>query len=67
MADLVLSLLVLTMLALVGGAILLWRRGGSRRQAVLMLVLAAVTAVNIAIWTVPGESGTAPLAQEPVK
>jgi len=52
-----LSLLVLTALALVGGAIYLWRSRGLVRQAVLMLVLAAVMAVNVAIWAVPDEQG----------
>lgn len=53
----VLSLLVLTMFALIAGAVFLWRRGGSRRQAVLMLALAAVIASNIAILTVPVSHG----------
>lgn len=52
-----LSLLVLTTLALVLGAVFLWRRGGSRKQVLLMLVLAAVLAANVAIWTLPGASG----------
>ncbi len=52
-----LSLLVLTALALVGGAIYLWRSRGLVRQAVLMLVLAAVMAVNVAIWALPDEQG----------
>ncbi len=53
----VLSLLVLTIIALVGGAVLLWRRGGPRRQVALMLILAAVAAVNVAIWTLPDAGG----------
>ena len=52
-----LSLLVLTAIALVGGAIYLWRGRGLVRQAILMLVLAAVMAVNVAIWTVPDNEG----------
>jgi drug/metabolite transporter superfamily protein YnfA len=52
-----LSLMVLTALALVGGAVFLWRRGGARRQAILMLVLAAVMAINVAIWAVPDRGG----------
>jgi hypothetical protein len=57
MAAMALSLLVLTMLALLSGALFLWRRGGSRKQVTLMLVLAAVLAFNIAMWTLPGKSG----------
>ncbi|MBW8755001.1 MAG: hypothetical protein JF595_12780 [Sphingomonadales bacterium] len=52
-----LSLLVLTVLALVLGAVWLWRRGAPRKQVVLMLVLAAVLAINVAIWTLPGKGG----------
>lgn len=55
--DIALSLLVLTAIALVLGAIMLLRRGGSRKQALLMLVLAAVMAINIVIWTLPTPGG----------
>lgn len=57
MASTALSLLVLTTLALVLGAWWLSRRGGSRKQILLMLVLAVVLAVNVVIWTLPGKSG----------
>lgn len=63
MSDLALSLLVFSALALTAGGIVLWRRGGSLKQAVLMLVLAAIMAANVAIWTVPNASGDAPIAQ----
>lgn len=52
-----LSLTVLTALALVAGAVYLWRNRGLKKQAVLMLVLAAVMAINVAIWTLPNERG----------
>ncbi|MET1754710.1 hypothetical protein ABVV53_04445 [Novosphingobium sp. RD2P27] len=52
-----LSLLVLTTFALVAGGVVLLRRG-VRTQAWLMLALAAVMALNVAIWTVPTRSGT---------
>ena len=52
MTEAVLSLGVLSAIALVLGAIALWRRG-VRRQAVLMLVMAAVIAGNVAIWSMP--------------
>ncbi|MFC0686056.1 hypothetical protein [Novosphingobium clariflavum] len=55
--DIALSLLVLAIAALVLGATALFRRGGYRKQAVLMLVLAAVMAVNVAILVVPTGSG----------
>lgn len=57
MAATALSLLVFTVISLVLGAAWLWRRGGSRKQVTLMLVLAAVLAFNVAMWTLPGKSG----------
>ncbi|WP_156839347.1 hypothetical protein [Novosphingobium aquimarinum] len=57
MTDLALSLLVLATILLGLGAAYLWRREGLRRQAVLMLVLAAVMAANVAIWAIPNEAG----------
>ena len=64
-ADTVLSILVLACLALLLGAYALGRRGGQRRQVVLMLVLAAVMAANIAIWVMPGRSGKALVSEVP--
>ena len=61
----VLSIMVLTALSLLAGAIYLWQRHGMRRQAVLMLVLVAVIAANVAILTVPTSDGSAPLGQVP--
>ncbi|AXB76849.1 hypothetical protein [Novosphingobium sp. P6W] len=55
--NIALSLLVLTVIALVLGALVLFRRGGQRKQAVLMLVLAGVMVMNIAIWTLPTPEG----------
>ncbi len=60
-----LSLLVLAIAALLGGAVYLLRRGGARKRAMLMLVLAAVMAVNLAIWAMPGPDGAAPVSQAP--
>ena len=53
----VLSVVMLAALALVAGAIYLWRRE-ARKQAGLMLVLAMVMIVNVLIWTVPDSAGT---------
>jgi len=62
--DAVLSVMVLTAIALLLGALFLWRRGGgSRRQVVLMVVMAMVLIVNVAIWTLPNASGENPLEQ----
>lgn len=57
MADFALSLLVLATILLCLGAIYLLQRGGARRQAMLMLVLAAVMAANVAIWAFPDDAG----------
>jgi hypothetical protein len=52
MYDTMMSLVVLAAIALVLGAIALWRRG-ERLRAGLMVVAALVIAGNIAIWSVP--------------
>jgi hypothetical protein len=52
MSATLLSLLVLSAIALTGGSVYLLRRGGARKQAILMLVMAAVMAANVAIWVV---------------
>ena len=69
MTDLVLSIMALALVALLLGALYLWRKGGHAKQAGLMLLLAVVIAVNIAIWTVPSGTGTAPIdkVDEPIQ
>jgi hypothetical protein len=59
--DLVLSVVMLAALALMAGALFLWRRGGAGKQVRLMLLLAFIMIANVLIWTVPYGSGTAPL------
>jgi hypothetical protein len=59
--DLVLSIVALAAIALIAGAVYLWRRGGANKQAGLMLVLAVVMIANVLIWTLPDASGTAPV------
>lgn len=59
-----LSLLVLTIIALLAGAAYLWRRPGSKRQALLMLVLALVFAINVAIWSLPTAEGPSPISAQ---
>ena len=56
----VLSILMLACIAMVLGALALWRRRGGGRQVWLMLALAVVLAINVAIWVVPSADGTAP-------
>ncbi len=64
MINAVLSLLVLAVILLPLLALTMWRRG-ARQQAVLMVVLALVAAVNVAIWTLPDAAGKAPAGQLP--
>lgn len=61
MADLALSLTMLAALALLGGAVVLWRRG-ERRKALLMATAALVALANVSIWSLPAP---APTGQRP--
>lgn len=62
MITTVLSLLTLAVLLTLAGAVLQCRRG-ERRKAVLLVILALVAGINVAIWTVPYDSGEAPVAR----
>jgi hypothetical protein len=53
MLETMMSVLMLTGLILIGGAIFVFR-GGDRRRALLMIVAALVMFANVAIWLVPG-------------
>jgi hypothetical protein len=61
MTDFVLSLVMLTALALVAGAFVYWRRTGAVKQPLLMVLLALIALANVAIWTIPTKDGAAPL------
>ncbi len=61
--DTVLSILVLAAIGLLVGAYFLHRRGGPKRQAMLMVILALVAIANVAIWIVPDSKGNAPVNQ----
>lgn len=56
MIDAALSLATLTALALVAGAVLLWRKG-ERQRLSLMAILAAVMITNVVIWLLPTNTG----------
>lgn len=60
MGDLALSLLMLVAIALIGGAIYLWRKDGPSRNVWLMLIAALVMLGNVAIWVIPDSHGAAP-------
>lgn len=58
MTSFVLSLAMLTAMALIAGAVVLFRRG-LRKQPALMVILAAVMIGNVVIWSIPTQSGNA--------
>lgn len=60
-SDFVLSLVMLTALALVAGAFVYWRRTGMVKQPALMVLLAVIAVINVLIWTIPTTNGPAPL------
>jgi hypothetical protein len=66
MLDTALSLVMLGAIALVIGAIVMWRRGAPRKRVVLTLVLAVIAIANVLVMTIPYQSGETPVekAQE---
>jgi uncharacterized membrane protein (UPF0182 family) len=56
MTSFVLSIAMVTAIALVFGAIALFRRS-QRKQPALMLVLAVVMIANVVIWSIPTKNG----------
>jgi hypothetical protein len=63
MTDIVLSIVMLAALALVAGAVVLWRRTGELKNPALMVLLAVIAVANVLIWTVPNATGDAPIDQ----
>lgn len=63
MTDAVLSIVMLAALALLAGAFFLWRRTGEVKNPALMVLLAVIAVINVLIWTVPTQSGQAPIEQ----
>ena len=66
MLGAVLSIVMLAGFALLAGAFVLWRKGGSRKQALLMVVMALVCFANVAIWLVPQKDGATPASRAEV-
>ncbi|MBU6395536.1 MAG: hypothetical protein KGQ75_13270 [Sphingomonadales bacterium] len=67
MTDAALSLAMLTALALLAGAVFLWRKGERQRPS-LMAILAAVMITNVVIWSLPTAGGeTLTTAAAPVE
>jgi drug/metabolite transporter superfamily protein YnfA len=63
MTNIVLAIVMLAAFALVAGAFALWRRTGEAKNPALMVLLAVIAIVNVLIWTIPTESGEAPIDQ----
>ena len=63
MTDIVLAIVMLTALALVAGAFVLWRRTGEAKNPALMVLLAVIAVLNVLIWTIPSTGGEAPITQ----
>lgn len=57
--NLILSILMLAGLGLIGGAVMLARRG-DRKKALLMVLAALVMFANVALLVVPLEDGRSP-------
>lgn len=58
MADLLLSLTMLSAVALIAGGVVLWVKRGEKRKALLMMVAALVALANVAIWSLPAPTAT---------
>ncbi|MCZ8370397.1 MAG: hypothetical protein O9293_10595 [Porphyrobacter sp.] len=63
MTNIVLAIVMLAAFALVAGALALWRRTGEAKNPALMVLLAVIAIVNVLIWTVPTDTGEAPIDQ----
>lgn len=61
--NVILSIVMLAAVALIAGAVVMWRRGAPPKQPLLMILLAIIAIANVAIWTVPDASGDAPITQ----
>lgn len=61
MMDTVLSIMMLAAIALIVGAIALWRRTGETKNPLLMVVLAVIAIGNVLIWVIPTADGVAPV------
>ncbi|MEO1222274.1 MAG: hypothetical protein AAFY42_13155 [Pseudomonadota bacterium] len=61
MTDLMFSLVMLAALLLLAGAYVYWRRTGTVKQPLLMVILAVIAIGNVLIWTIPTADGTAPI------
>jgi len=61
--GLVFALVMLAAVALVLGAVFLYRRTGQAQKPALMVLLAAIAIGNVLIWTLPTADGSSPIEQ----
>lgn len=57
-SDFTLSILMLAGVALMIGAIYLFRKSQDRQKAILMLIASLVMFANVAIWLIPTSQGS---------
>lgn len=57
MTNVILSVLMIAGIALLAGAYVLHSRGGERKKIWLMVIAALVMFANLAIWSLPTQSG----------
>ncbi len=57
MTDLVYSIVMLGAVAMLAGAWYLYRKLGTNRQSMLMVILALVMLGNVVIWSIPSSGG----------
>lgn len=60
--DTVLTLIMLAVFILGAAAVSAWRRG-ARLHAALMAIIAVIGLVNLGFWTLPDDSGAAPITK----
>ena len=60
----IVSIIMLAAIAMVAGAVALRRKGGSRIQVALMLLVALIMLANVLIWTLPLQGKNPPAESE---
>jgi len=61
MINLILTILMLAGTGLLVGGVIMLRKTGNRKQAVLMFIASAVMFLNVGIWTIPTDTGNSPV------
>ena len=64
MIETILSVVTMAAIALVIGAIYIWKNSGFGKKPALMLILAVILLGNAAILSIPNERGVSPVSNE---